>query len=300
MVGKEFEGLNLQSSSNFLKMESDRYNSSNGFIIKLHIKDFKILEKIKNTLEVRNIRKNGKDSVEYRVYSIKELQVIINHFNKYPLITNKLSDYLIFNKCFELIKNREHLNEKGLLKIINLKSSLNWGLLDKLKSNFPNIIPIQHAKKEFIFKGIPNSFWVSEFTSRDGFFHIVTRKTNSKVVMFTQFSIHLHIRELEIIKELSKIFKLYKTKITGKATVMVENYNYYILNKSVILQITKNSNIVNTIILFFEKFPISGIKSLDFAYFKEVANMIKNKEHLTNKGYNKILEIKLNMNQKRS
>ena len=118
--------------------------------------------------------------------------------------------------------------------------------------------------------------------------------------MFTQFSIHLHIRELEIIKELSKIFKLYKTKITGKATVMVENYNYYILNKSVILQITKNSNIVNTIILFFEKFPISGIKSLDFAYFKEVANMIKNKEHLTNKGYNKILEIKLNMNQKRS
>ena len=95
------------------------------FIIKLHIKDFKILEKIKNTLKVGNIRKNGKDSVKYRVYSIKELHVIINHFNKYPLITNKLSDYLIFNKCFKLIKNREHLNEKGLLKIINLKSSLN-------------------------------------------------------------------------------------------------------------------------------------------------------------------------------
>ena len=28
--------------------------------------------------------------------------------------------------------------------------------------------------------------------------------------------------------------------------------------------------------------------------------MIKNKEHLTDKGYNKILEIKSNMNQKRS
>jgi len=102
-----------------------KWGVSPAFIIKLHIKDFKILEKIKNTLEVGNIRKNGKDSVEYRVYSIKELQVIIDHFNKYPLITNKLSDYLIFKKCFELIKNGEHLNEKGLLKIINLKSSLN-------------------------------------------------------------------------------------------------------------------------------------------------------------------------------
>lgn len=226
-----------------------KWGVSPAFIIKLHIKDFKILEKIKNTLEVGNIRKNGKDSVEYRVYSIKELQVIIDH--KYPLITNKLSDYLIFKKCFELIKNGEHLNEKGLLKIINLKSSLNWGLSDKLKSNFPNIIPIQHAKKEFIFKGIPDPFWLSGFTSGDGSFHVVTRKTNSKVVVFTRFSIHLHIRELEIIKELSKIFKLYETEVTGKATATVENYNYYILNKSVILQITKNSDIVNTIIPFY-------------------------------------------------
>ena len=45
-------------------------------------------------------------------------------------------------------------------------------------------------------------------------------KTNSKVVVFTRFSIHLHIRELEIIKELSKIFKLYVfTKFTSTTTV---------------------------------------------------------------------------------
>jgi len=111
---------------------------------------------------------------------------------------------------------------------MNLKSLLNWDLSDKLKSNFPNIIPIQHAKKEFIFKDISDPFWVLGFTSGDGSFHVVTRKTNSKVVVFIQFSIHLHIRELEIIKELSKIFKLYKTEVTGKATAMVENYNYYI------------------------------------------------------------------------
>ena len=41
--------------------------------------------------------------------SIKELQAIINHFDKYPLITKKLKDYLLFNKAFYLISKKEHL-----------------------------------------------------------------------------------------------------------------------------------------------------------------------------------------------
>ena len=54
--------------------------------------------------------------------------VIISHFDKYPLITHKLSDYLIFRQCFETVKQGEHLTERGLLEIISLKSSLNLGL----------------------------------------------------------------------------------------------------------------------------------------------------------------------------
>ena len=54
--------------------------------------------------------------------------------------------------------------------------------------------------------------------------------------MFTQFRIYLHIRELEIIKE---FFRLYKTEVTNKVTISVEIYNYYVLNKNVILYITK-------------------------------------------------------------
>lgn len=59
--------------------------------------------------------------VLYAVDSIKEIPVIINHFDKYPLITHKLSDYLIFKQCFEFIKQGDHLTERGLLEIINLK-----------------------------------------------------------------------------------------------------------------------------------------------------------------------------------
>jgi len=47
--------------------------------------------------------------------------------------------------------------------------------------------------------------------------------------MYTRFSIHWHTRELEIIKE---FLRLYKTKVTGKATVSVEKFIIIIFLKN--------------------------------------------------------------------
>jgi len=70
------------------------------------------------------------------VESIKELQVIVDHFDKYPLITQKVSDYLLFKQSFELIKNKEHLAIEGLNKLVAIKASLNLGLTHDLKEAF--------------------------------------------------------------------------------------------------------------------------------------------------------------------
>jgi hypothetical protein len=56
---------------------------------------------------------------------------------------------------------------------------------------------------------------------------------------------------------------------------------------------------MDIIIPFFEKYPIQGEKSLDFSDFKKVGEMLKNKEHLTSEGFNKILKIKAGMNEER-
>lgn len=45
----------------------------------------------------------------FDVNSQKELEVVINHFDKFPLITKKRADYLLFKRVFILIKNKEHL-----------------------------------------------------------------------------------------------------------------------------------------------------------------------------------------------
>jgi hypothetical protein len=52
---------------------------------------------------------------------------IIQHFDKYTLFTQKRTDYMLFKQVIELIINKEHLTTDGLQKIVNIKSSMNFG-----------------------------------------------------------------------------------------------------------------------------------------------------------------------------
>lgn len=79
----------------------------------------------------------------FRVSSLKQiLNKIIPHFDKYFLITQKRADYLLFKKIVLLMEQGEHLREKGLQAIINIRASLNLGLSEVLKAAFPNTIPV--------------------------------------------------------------------------------------------------------------------------------------------------------------
>jgi hypothetical protein len=52
----------------------------------------------------------------------------------------------LFKEIVRLINKSEHLNKDGIIKIINLKASLNKGLSDNLKINFPDIIKVKRPK----------------------------------------------------------------------------------------------------------------------------------------------------------
>jgi len=76
------------------------------FKIKLHNKDRKLVEKIQNYFGVGTISELLDGSTQYQVCSIKYLSIIIDHFDKYPLITQKRADYLLFKKAFEIIQRK--------------------------------------------------------------------------------------------------------------------------------------------------------------------------------------------------
>ena len=65
--------------------------------------------------------------------------MIIDHFDNFPLLTQKLADYKLFKQAYNLMLNKKHLTEEGLEKFVAIKASMNLGLSDQLKIAFPNI-----------------------------------------------------------------------------------------------------------------------------------------------------------------
>ncbi|GGA53251.1 hypothetical protein GCM10010917_43060 [Paenibacillus physcomitrellae] len=59
------------------------------FKISLHSKDYDLLCQIRNYFGVGIIIKHGETTLQYLVRSIKDLDVIISHFDAYPLISQK-------------------------------------------------------------------------------------------------------------------------------------------------------------------------------------------------------------------
>jgi hypothetical protein len=94
---------------------------------------------MKSYLGVGNINEKSNGTCVYYIRSLNEISILINHFDKYPLITKKYADYLLFKSAFDIIKNKQHLTEKGFKEIVALRASLNKGLPEKLKEAFPNI-----------------------------------------------------------------------------------------------------------------------------------------------------------------
>jgi hypothetical protein len=125
----------------------------------------------------------------------------------------------------------------------------------------------------------------------EGCFFINIYKKNSSVLgegVKLVFKITQDKRNNELLKSFVKIFGcggIYNQSISG-------NVQYFI--------VTKFSDITDKIIPFFEAHPLQGAKGKEFADFKEVAELMKFKAHLTREGLEKIRAIKLRMNSRRS
>jgi hypothetical protein len=110
------------------------------------------------------------------------------------------------------------------------------------------------------------------------------------------FGTCLHIRDKELLIGIANYFNI----VSKQYNVDLNNNIKYIYDstkrETSLLQIKNYSDIINKIIPFFNQYPILGIKSLDFVDFKKVAELMKNKEHLTKAGFNEIIKIVENMN----
>lgn len=63
------------------------------------------------------------------------------------------------------------------------------------------------------------------------------------------------------------------------------------------LKISKNGDLVNRIIPFFDAHPLIAKKRHSYKLFREIAFMMKRKEHLTDAGFERISLLKQQMNE---
>jgi hypothetical protein len=68
--------------------------------------------------------------------------VIIDHLDKYPLITQKWIEFKLFKQVVEMMNRKEHLTIAGLSKIVVIKYSMNFGLSSILKVGYLDIISV--------------------------------------------------------------------------------------------------------------------------------------------------------------
>ena len=154
-------------------------------------------------MDIGSISSHGKDMVQFRVSSIKDLQVIVDHFNNFPLITQKWSDFQLFKAAFELVKCKKHLTLEGLIDIVNIKAAMNLGLSEELEIAFPSpkgLVPQQEkaprgTRLNIVTRPVnpnkitinPNGF--SGFVSAEGNFFVNIINSKIKVGKTSYFSL---------------------------------------------------------------------------------------------------------------
>lgn len=259
--------------------------------LEIHVKDLPLLyaiQKFFGGIGYIHISKNRQTAV-FKITKLKDIiDVIIPHFNKYPLLGCKEIDFKLWSQCVELMVRKEHLTTEGFHKIVSLRGAANTGLTKTLSEAFPNVVPAEKPITELPKSIDPN--WLAGFTSGEGSFIINITESHTdkgRSQSRLKFQVPQHVRDIELLKIFIKIFNCgYVNTEFDRSTSCFYVY--------------KLADIIEKVIPFFDKYPILGSKSADFNDFKKIAMLMKDKAHLTKEGLSQIRYLQSGMNSRRT
>lgn len=219
------------------------------FRVSANYKDIVLLCAVNNyfgTGSVSTIRK-GTDVLSIEISSIETIKnIIIPFFEKYPLKGTKYYDYLSWKiSFFDFLENRSNLDSK--LKLIDrikaVKQSMNNNKVAPIKLPLDNLINID-----------PN--YISGFITGDGTFSLVTGPDSfNKGFGRSILGIFQHTNNKLLLEAISKQFKL-KAKPGLVCLKNIPDMTSFI--------ISNKYDHINTIIPFFEEFPVYGQHAVSF------------------------------------
>lgn len=69
------------------------------FKIALHRKDFHLLSQIRDYFGEGSITRHGETTLQFTIKSLHYINIVISHFDKYPLQTGKAADFILFKQA---------------------------------------------------------------------------------------------------------------------------------------------------------------------------------------------------------
>ncbi len=233
------------------------------FVIKLDIRDIEVLKKIKNFFNVGSVTvrtRKGKYIGIYSVQSLKDLtQVIIPHFNKYTLLTQKQRDFILFSLIVNLINNKQYLTEEGLNKILSIRAYMNKSLTRSLKRLFTNTVGVERPVINN--QIIKSPLWLVGFIEGGGCFYLkITKNRQVNLV----FSMSQHFRD-------SNLFNVIRNYLA--CGIIEKSYTRPNTVNFVIYKLEDIKKIMSIL----EENPLITHKHLDFNSFKEITYLMSNK-----------------------
>ena len=155
------------------------------------------------------------------------LKVIIPHFDKYPLISNKSVDYRLFRDGFFIIQSGAYKTTEGLLLFSQICSAINTGPKLSILRHFFDITPAPRPA----LAAPPSSldpWWITGFIEGDGGFtaSIKYRENSFRVQPF--FGITQHSRDELLITTIKNYFSV--GGIYSKKGAKGRNYIQYAIS----------------------------------------------------------------------
>jgi len=83
------------------------------FQIQLHVGDYPALLRIQHSLGGVGTVVSTQYTCAFRVRKLSELIELVKFFDKYPLISRKRGDYLLFKRIVSIMQLKEHITLEG-------------------------------------------------------------------------------------------------------------------------------------------------------------------------------------------
>ena len=122
-----------------------------------------------------------------------------------------------------------------------------------------------------------NPYYIAGLVEGDGYFGVNVHKLDSMAIGYQvtlSFGIDMDSRELELLQRIKKHLRCGNIHIgkSGKVQYRVRSF----------------SDIYKKIIPFFDKYKMEGGKIKDFEIFKIIAELMKERKHVTQEGFDRI------------